>query len=101
MIERPGEVALRQVDAPVCGPDDVVVRSRLAGVCRTDLEVLRGELDRRWVTYPCVPGHEWSGEVAEVGARVDGVAPGDRVVCEGMIPCGRCRRCLAGGNEPL
>ncbi len=99
MIERPGEVALRDVDAPVCGPEDVVVRSRAAGVCRTDLEVLRGELDRRWVRYPCVPGHEWSGEVAEVGDRVDGFAPGDRVVCEGMIPCGRCRRCGVGDTN--
>ena len=96
MIERPGEVALREIEPPVCGPDDVVVRSRAAGVCRTDLEVLKGELDPRWVRYPCVPGHEWSGEVAEVGSRVEGIARGDRVVCEGMIPCGRCRRCAAG-----
>ncbi|HST24464.1 MAG TPA: alcohol dehydrogenase catalytic domain-containing protein [Gaiellaceae bacterium] len=99
VIERPGEVALREIDAPVCGPEDVVVRSRAAGVCRTDLEVLKGELDPRWVRYPCVPGHEWSGEVVEVGARVEGVAPGDRVVCEGMIPCGRCRRCAAGDTN--
>ncbi len=99
MIERPGEVALRDVDPPVCGPEDVVVRSRAAGVCRTDLEVLRGELDRRWVRYPCVPGHEWSGEVAEVGDRVEGLAPGDRVVCEGIVPCGHCRRCRAGDTN--
>jgi L-iditol 2-dehydrogenase len=99
VIERPGEVALRDLDPPICGPEDVVVRSRAAGVCRTDLEVLHGELDPRWVRYPCVPGHEWSGEVAEVGERVDGLVPGDRVVCEGMIPCGRCRRCHAGDTN--
>jgi 2-desacetyl-2-hydroxyethyl bacteriochlorophyllide A dehydrogenase len=99
VIERPGEVALRDVDRPVCGPEDVVVRSRAAGVCRTDLEVLRGELDLRWVRYPCVPGHEWSGEVAEVGDRVEDLAPGERVVCEGIIPCGRCRRCRAGDTN--
>lgn len=96
VIEEPGVIALRDVDAPACGPGEIVVRSRAAGVCRTDLEVLRGELDRRWVRYPCVPGHEWSGEVAEVGEGVEGLAPGDRVVCEGMIPCGHCVRCLAG-----
>ena len=99
MIERPGAVALRELDAPVCGPDDVVVRSRAAGVCRTDLEVLRGELDPRWVRYPCVPGHEWSGEIVDVGESVDGLSVGDRVVCEGMIPCGRCRRCAAGDTN--
>ncbi len=99
MIERPGVVGLREIEAPVCGPGDVVVRSRVAGVCRTDLEVVRGELDPRWVRYPCVPGHEWSGEVAEVGAGVTGLAVGDRVVCEGIIPCGECRRCLAGDTN--
>ena len=67
-IERPHEAAFREVEAPACGPGDVLVRSRLAGVCRTDLEVLNGELDRRWVRYPCIPGHEWSGVVeAEIG----------------------------------
>jgi 2-desacetyl-2-hydroxyethyl bacteriochlorophyllide A dehydrogenase len=99
IIERPGEVALRELDAPSAGPGEVVVRSRAAGVCRTDLEVLHGELDRRWVRYPCVPGHEWSGEIAEVGDGVEGLAPGDRVVCEGIVPCGHCRRCLAGDTN--
>jgi 2-desacetyl-2-hydroxyethyl bacteriochlorophyllide A dehydrogenase len=99
VIERPGVVGLRDLDPPAPGPGEVVVRSRAAGVCRTDLEVLRGELDRRWVRYPCVPGHEWSGEIAAVGEGVDGLAVGDRVVCEGIIPCGRCRRCLAGDTN--
>jgi 2-desacetyl-2-hydroxyethyl bacteriochlorophyllide A dehydrogenase len=96
VIERPHEIAYREVETPVCGPDDVLVRSHKAGVCQTDAEVLRGELDPRWVRYPCIPGHEWSGTVAEIGASVTGVRPGDRVVCEGIIPCNRCRRCRAG-----
>ena len=56
VIERPHEAVFREVETPACGPGDVLVRSRLAGVCRTDLEVLEGELDRRWVNYPCIPG---------------------------------------------
>ena len=96
MIERPGEAVFREVEEPVAGPDDVLVRSRRAGVCRTDLEVLAGELDPRWVRYPCIPGHEWSGVVEEVGANVTEFAPGERVVCEGIIPCEACRRCRAG-----
>ena len=99
MIERPHEAAFREVETPVCGPGDVLVRSRLAGVCRTDLEVLEGELDRRWVRYPCVPGHEWSGVIEEVGEGVAGLAPGDRVVCEGYCYCGTCRRCRAGDTN--
>jgi threonine dehydrogenase-like Zn-dependent dehydrogenase len=99
VIDRPHEVAYRDVEAPVCGPGDVLVRSRFAGVCRTDLEVLAGELDRRWVRYPCIPGHEWSGFVEEVGAEVGDLEPGDRVVCEGFCYCGTCRRCRAGDTH--
>ena len=99
MIERPHEAAFREVETPVCGPGDVLVRSRLAGVCRTDFEVLNGELDRRWVRYPCIPGHEWSGVVEAVGEGVPDVDPGDRVVCEGFCYCGACRRCRAGDTH--
>ena len=99
VIERPHEVALREVETPVCGPDDVLVRSHTAGVCRTDIEVLRGELSPRWVRYPCIPGHEWSGTVAEVGVNVRDFASGDRVICEGVIPCNRCRRCRTGDTN--
>lgn len=99
MIERPHEAVYRQVEPPVCGRDDVLVRSRLAGVCRTDLEILEGELDRRWVRYPCIPGHEWSGVVEQVGEGVADLEPGDRVVCEGICYCGACARCRAGDTH--
>jgi len=99
VIERPHEVAFLEVESPVCGPGDVLVRSRLAGVCRTDLEVLEGALDRRWVRYPCIPGHEWSGVVEQVGTEVLDLAPGDRVVCEGFCYCGTCRRCRTGDTH--
>jgi L-iditol 2-dehydrogenase len=99
VIERPHEVVFREVEAPVCGPGDVLVRSRFAGVCRTDIEVLAGELDLRWVRYPCIPGHEWSGIVEEVGDDVHDLQVGDRVVCEGFCYCGLCRRCRAGDTH--
>ena len=96
MIERPHEVAFEEVETPICGPSDVLVRSRFAGVCRTDVEVLEGELDLRWVRYPCIPGHEWSGVIEAVGDAVTDLTPGARVVCEGFCYCGVCRRCRAG-----
>jgi 2-desacetyl-2-hydroxyethyl bacteriochlorophyllide A dehydrogenase len=97
VIERPNEVAFVEIETPSPGPGEVLVRSCVAGVCRTDLEILHGGLtDPRLVTFPLVPGHEWSGTVAEVGAGVADLEPGTRVVCEGMVPCNRCRRCKAG-----
>jgi threonine dehydrogenase-like Zn-dependent dehydrogenase len=99
VIDRPHEVGYREVETPTCGPGEVLVRSLLAGVCRTDLEVLAGALDRRWVRYPCIPGHEWSGVVDGVGEGVDDVSVGDRVVCEGFCYCGACRRCRAGDTH--
>ena len=99
MIERPHEVVYGEVEAPTCGPGDVLVRSRYAGLCRTDVEVLEGALDRRWVRYPCIPGHEWSGVVEAVGEGVTGLEAGDRVVCEGFCYCGVCRRCRAGDTH--
>jgi L-iditol 2-dehydrogenase len=100
LFERPHQAALVDLERPAAGPGEVVVRSHVAGVCRTDLEMLHGGLtDPRWVRFPLVPGHEWSGTVAEVGERVADLAPGDRVVCEGMIPCNRCRRCKTGDTQ--
>jgi 2-desacetyl-2-hydroxyethyl bacteriochlorophyllide A dehydrogenase len=97
VIERPHEVAFVEVKTPSPGPGDVLVRSRVAGVCRTDLEILNGGFaDPRWVTFPLVPGHEWSGTVAEVGSGVTDLERGARVVCEGIVPCNRCSRCKAG-----
>jgi 2-desacetyl-2-hydroxyethyl bacteriochlorophyllide A dehydrogenase len=99
VIEKPNDVALRDVETPSPGPGEVRIRSARAGVCRTDLDILAGTLDARWVTFPVIPGHEWSGVVDSVGERVTGLEPGQRVVCEGNIPCLACRRCRAGDTH--
>jgi L-iditol 2-dehydrogenase len=99
VIEQPNEVALRDVEAPSPGPGEVRVRSVCAGVCRTDLDIVAGTLDARWVSFPVVPGHEWSGVIESLGAGVTGLEPGERVVCEGSIPCLACRRCRAGDTH--
>jgi 2-desacetyl-2-hydroxyethyl bacteriochlorophyllide A dehydrogenase len=68
-------------------------------VCRTDLELLRGEVDPAFVRYPLTLGHEWSGTVESVGAGVENVEPGDRCVAECIVPCGRCAFCKAGATN--
>jgi 2-desacetyl-2-hydroxyethyl bacteriochlorophyllide A dehydrogenase len=99
VIESPNEIGLRDVEKPSFGRHDVLIKSAKAGLCRTDLELLKGEVPDQWVRYPLIPGHEWSGTVTEVGADVTELAVGDRVVSEGMIPCNRCRRCKEGATN--
>ncbi|HWQ24183.1 MAG TPA: alcohol dehydrogenase catalytic domain-containing protein [Gaiellaceae bacterium] len=99
VIEQPGAVALREIETPVPGPGEARVRSVLAGVCRTDLDIVTGALDPRWVRFPVIPGHEWSGVVDAVGEGVTGLEPGQRVVCEGNISCLTCRRCRVGDTH--
>ncbi len=99
VIEQPNTVVLREVETPLPGLGEVRVRSVRAGVCRTDLDIATGTLDERWVRFPIVPGHEWSGVVDSAGDGVTGVEPGERVVCEGNIACLRCPRCRTGDTH--
>jgi 2-desacetyl-2-hydroxyethyl bacteriochlorophyllide A dehydrogenase len=100
VIERPHEAAWVELDTPIPGPGEILVRSAVAGVCRTDLEMFHGGLtDPRWVRFPLIPGHEWSGTIVELGDGVSDLEVGARVVCEGMIPCNRCRRCKEGSTQ--
>lgn len=96
LVDRPGAIAL--VDRPDLspGPGEIVARPRFVGVCATDIELLRGQVDPAYVRYPIVIGHEWSGHVEAVGPGVTGLAAGDPIVSEGVIPCGICPRCREG-----
>ena len=99
VVERPESISLTEIDTPAPGPGEARVRSVVAGVCRTDLDILTGTLDPRWVRFPVVPGHEWSGVVDTVGEGVTSVEPGQRVVCEGNIGCMSCPRCRSGDTH--
>ena len=97
VVRKPHDVALDSVDEPVPGPDEVVVAPLLAGMCGTDLELIDGSIDPAYVRYPLILGHEWVGRIAH---DVPGVASrGDRVVVEGVIPCGSCDECRIGATN--
>jgi L-iditol 2-dehydrogenase len=81
--------ALADVDEPQIGPDDVLVASKAVGICHSDFELHAGRYIIP-VRYPVIPGHEWSGEVLEVGAAVKDLQVGDAVVGECVVgPGGR------------
>lgn len=75
---------------------EVLVKTAACGVCHSDMHVLTGNTP---FPVPCILGHEISGVVAEVGADVTSVSPGDRVVASFILPCGNCRFCKRGDPE--
>jgi len=85
---------------PVAGPDEVVIRVLRTGICGTDLHIQRwDDWSASAVKAPLIPGHEFYGEVVEVGPLVHDIAVGDRVSGEGHIVCGMCRNCRAGRRQ--
>lgn len=83
-----------EVPDPTAGPDEVVLRVRASGLCHTDIEVMRGNYGSS--VFPIVPGHEFAGEIVEVGSGVVGLNVGDRVVVDPNLECGTCRACRRG-----
>ncbi|HWC43244.1 MAG TPA: alcohol dehydrogenase catalytic domain-containing protein [Actinomycetota bacterium] len=96
VVDRPGASAVRTVPEAAPGPGEVLVEVAAAGICGSDLELLDGRRPAAYVRYPVVPGHEWAGRVLAAGPGVDGLAPGDPVVAEGLRACGVCDRCAEG-----
>ena len=88
---------LEEVPQPGIGINDVKVRVLMTGICGTDLHIYEwDEWARATIPVPLVIGHEFVGEVVEVGSNVADFRPGELVSGEGHVICGRCRNCLAG-----
>ena len=89
-----GPFVPKDVPTPTIAPHEALVRVRNVGVCGTDVKI---RADRMGLgVIPLIMGHEIAGEVAEVGSLVRGFAPGDRVVVNFYVTCGRCPFCRAG-----
>ena len=88
---------LEDIPTPTIGINDVLIRVRRAGICGTDLHIyIWDEWAQRTIPVPMAIGHEFVGEIVEVGSNVNDFHPGDIVSGEGHVVCGRCRNCLAG-----
>jgi threonine 3-dehydrogenase len=88
---------LRDVPEPGMTINDVRIRVRKTGICGTDLHIDSWDpWARKTIHPPLIVGHEFVGEVLEVGSNVHDLAPGDIVSGEGHVVCGRCRHCRAG-----
>ena len=88
---------LQDVPEPVTGPNDLKIRVRKTAICGTDIHIYNwDDWSRKTIPVPMVVGHEFVGEVAEIGSEVEGFRVGDRVSGEGHVTCGHCRNCRAG-----
>ena len=92
----PGLV-MTDVPEPEIGINDVLIRVDRTGICGTDLHIFDwNQWAQETVPVPLVIGHEFVGEIVEVGSNVSDFHPGDVVSGEGHVVCGRCRNCMAG-----
>jgi threonine 3-dehydrogenase len=88
---------LEDIEAPRPGINDVLIRVRRAGICGTDVHIYKwDDWAQRTIPVPMAIGHEFVGEIVEVGSNVNDFHPGDIVSGEGHVVCGRCRNCMAG-----
>lgn len=81
-------------DVPVPGPDEVIIRQDMTGICYRDILTKEGYFPR--VKLPIVPGHEIAGRIHETGSEVKGFRKGDYVASLIYEPCGKCEFCLSG-----
>jgi threonine 3-dehydrogenase len=88
---------LRQMPVPQIGPDDVLVKVKVASVCGTDLHIYDWD---QWaqnrIRPPLIPGHEFCGHVVATGKNVTAVKEGDFVSAEMHVACGKCYQCRTG-----
>ena len=88
---------LEDVPEPSVGSNDVLIKVKRTAICGTDLHIYKwDEWAQKTIPVPMVVGHEFVGEVVEVGENVNDYTPGMIVSGEGHIVCGRCRNCMAG-----
>lgn len=88
---------LEDIPEPQIGINDVLIRVDRTGICGTDLHIYKWDAwAQRTIPVPMAVGHEFVGEIVEVGSNVTDFFPGEIVSGEGHVVCGRCRNCLAG-----
>jgi len=102
----PEDYRLEEVATPTAGPEEVIIKVKASGVCASDLKCYTGaplfwgdEHREAYVETPVIPGHEFVGEVVELGkdaAEKHGLEIGDMAICEQILPCWECRYCRTG-----
>ena len=99
VVHEPSRFSVEDVPRPSPGPNEVLCKVHAVAVCGTDPHIIEGDYPGFWPKrFPFVPGHEWSGEVVDVGPGADafGWSAGTRVAGTSHAGCGVCRKCVEG-----
>jgi threonine 3-dehydrogenase len=88
---------LENMPEPRVGNNDVLIKIKRTAICGTDIHIYNwDEWAQKTIPIPMITGHEYAGEIVDLGSNVTDLTVGDLVSGEGHITCGRCRNCLAG-----
>ena len=87
-------VEYNEIDVPSIKPDEVLIRVKRFGICGSDIQIYHGK--HKYMTFPVVQGHEASGTIDKVGAKVKDIKPGQMVTIQPQIFCGKCEPCKTG-----
>lgn len=93
-LESPNEIKIKEVEKPVRKENEALIKIKSVGICGSDVGAYRGV--NPLVSYPRIIGHELAGEVVEIGENSKGIKPGDRVIIDPYIYCGKCYPCSLG-----
>ena len=97
-IIAPGAIIQEKCDTvPPLSDDEILVKIKRVSLCGSDIKLFKGEYDGP-CRYPLIFGHEWSGEIADIGAKVTGFNVGDRVTGDCSLYCGECDKCRSDKN---
>ncbi len=91
VMEKPGEIAYREISKPATGKNEVLIKIKEIGICGSDIHVFHGT--HPYTSYPIVQGHEVSGIVEEIGGSVSDFKIGDKVILMPQVVCGECYPC--------
>ena len=88
---------LEECPEPAIGINDVLIKIKRTAICGTDMHIYNWDVwAQKTIPVPMIVGHEFVGEIVEVGSNVIDFSPGQVVSGEGHVVCGRCRNCMAG-----
>ncbi|NVL91864.1 MAG: alcohol dehydrogenase catalytic domain-containing protein [Desulfobacterales bacterium] len=93
VLNGPNDFSLQDIEDPIPTAEEVEIQVRMAGICGTDIHLLRGK--NPFAAYPLIPGHEYMGEIVSLPAQSD-LKKGDRVTVFPAEGCGTCEACKAG-----